>query len=310
MSADTALACCASPRPSPLWGGLLARCAHCGLVSTARAPAFVYADDYFVDGGQGYDFDSALARALDAGRFDTELDGLEARGLRGGVLDVGCAVGTFLLHARRRGWEIAGVEVAEFARRRAEERLGAPIASSLDELPAGRTWDVVTLHHVLEHVHHPVEFLAHGVRPRVGRHLLVEVPNFASLAARAEGTRWRDLRPEQHVLHFEPATLRRTVESAGFEVLSLRTLSEPLWSLRAAMRTLRLLRGLGPERRFGPEDVPTCGGGETPRWTPPRGARAALVGASRAAFAPLLRWIERTERGERLVIEARPAGTA
>lgn len=310
MNADPALGCCASPRPHPLWGGLLARCAHCGLVSTAEAPAFVYAEDYFVDGGQGYDFDAPLARAQDAERFDAELAGLEARGLRGGVLDVGCAVGTFLLHARRRGWEIAGVEVAEFARRRAEERLGVPIAASLDALPAGRTWDVVTLHHVLEHIHGPAGFLAHEVRPRVGRHLLVEVPNFASLAARAEGPRWRDLRPEQHVRHFEPATLRRTVESAGFEVLAVRTLSEPLWSLHAARRTLRLLRGLGPERRFGPEDVPAHGGGDTPRWTPPRGVRAALVGASHATLAPLLRWIERSGRGERLVIEARPAGPA
>lgn len=305
---NDALACCRSPRPAPLWGGLLARCASCGLVSTAEVPAFVYADDYFVDGGQGYDFDSPFARAFDAERFGAELALLEARGLRGSVLDVGCAVGTFLAHARQRGWEVAGVEVAEFARRRASERIGAPVAASLAELPPGRRYDVVTLHHVLEHIHGPVEFLAREVKPRVGRHLLVEVPNFASLAARTEGPRWRDLRPEQHVQHFEPETLRRTIEGAGFEIHALRTLADPLWSLYAARRSLRLLRGLGPERPFGPADIPAHGDGGSPNWTPPSGIKAALVGASRAGFRPLVRWMERTLRAERLVIEARPSG--
>lgn len=309
MKADS-LACCPQPRPSPLWGGLLARCASCGLVSTAEVPAFVYAEDYYVDGGSGYDFDSPFAQAFDAERFDAELALLESRGLRGSVLDVGCAVGTFLVHARRRGWEIAGVEVAEFARRRASERAGVPVAASLAELPAGRRYDVVTLHHVLEHIHGPVEFLAREVKPRVGRHLLVEVPNFASLAARTEGPRWRDLRPEQHVQHFEPASLRRTLESAGFEVLALRSLTEPLWSLYAAARSLRLLRGLGPERRFGPGDVPAHGGGGAPAWTPPHGLKAALVSASHTAFGPLLRWMESTQQAERLVIEARPSGAS
>jgi len=309
--ADDGVARCDHARRSPLWGGLLARCEACGLVATATAPNLDYGADYFVAGGPGYDFDSELARAFDAARFAVELDGLAGRGLRGSLLDVGCAVGTFLVHAKTRGFEPAGVEVAEEGRRRASERVGVPIAASLAALPAGRSYDVVTLHHVLEHVDHPLSFLRDELAPRVGRHLLVEVPNFASLAARSEGPAWRDLRPDQHVHHFEPATLSRLVEAAGFELLAVTSLADPLWSLHAARRTVRSLRALGGPRAFAPESAASARAAAADSvlaadWRPPTGTKAFVIEASRLALRPLQRWIERTLRAERLVVEARP----
>lgn len=301
-----ALRACAHRSRRAEWGGLVSRCAACGLVATAQVPRFEYAADYFVQGGTGYDFDSPFARAFDAERFEHELDQLEAQGLRGSVLDVGCAVGAFLVRAKARGWEVAGVELAEYARRVAGERVGVAIAASTGDLPPGRRYDVVTLHHVLEHVHDPVAFLASEVRPHVGRRLLIEVPNFASLAARSEGPRWKDFRPEQHVHHFEPVSLARVVTAAGFAVERVATLVEPLWSLAAARRTLGWLRTFAGAPRFTPADLPPLGPARVPEWTPPTGLRSAVVGASRAALAPLVVWIERSRRGERLVLEARP----
>lgn len=297
---------CTHARRTPLWGGLLSRCQECGLVATARIPQFEYGKDYFVEEGTGYDFDSPLAKAFDAERFEHELEALATVGLSGSVLDVGCAVGSFLAHARAHGWEIAGVELSAFARREASRRLGIDVKASLGELPAGRRYDVVTLHHVLEHIHDPIGFLARDVAPHVGRLLLVEVPNFASLAAQSEGPRWKDLRPEQHVHHFDPQTLQATVRAAGFEVLRVRTLVEPLWSLPAMLRTLRTLRALGGKRAFGPADLPTPGPVTAPDWRPPAGLRRLVVGASRLATRPLVRWIEGTLRAERLVLEAQP----
>ncbi len=297
---------CAHQRRHELWGGLLARCERCGLVSTARMPNFAYTEKYFVEDGAGYDFDSPLARTFDAERFERELAALEARGLGGKVLDVGCAIGSFLSHAKAHGWEIAGVEQAEFARREASRRLGVEIMGSLAALPAGRRYDVVTLHHVLEHIQEPAAFLAREVAPRVGRLMLVEVPNFASLAAQVEGPRWSDLRPEQHVHHFEAPTLRAVVEAAGFEVLRVYTLAEPLWSLRASLRTLRSLRALAGSRSFDPADLPPPASLEARDWRPPRGLRRAVVETNRWLLRPLVAWIEWTLRAGRLVLEARP----
>ncbi|HZR80489.1 MAG TPA: class I SAM-dependent methyltransferase [Candidatus Binatia bacterium] len=314
---------CTHPETTPLYGGLLARCVACGVVRTARDPRFVYGRSYFVsDEADGYDFDSTYARIADAERFGAELDRLAALGLRGRVLDVGCATGAFLALARARGWSPTGVELADFARAEAVRRSGARVERTLDDLPAGATFDVVTLHHVLEHIHDPVAFLACGVRPRVGRLLLVEVPNFASLASRAEGPAWQDLRPEQHVFHYTAPTLAAVLEASGFAVRSTGTLWAPVWSLRSAVtlaRRLPHLRGGDPRRH---SELQAPGDGRTPfatpaasaasaavamrGWRPPTGVKRLLTEASRRALAPVVRRLEQAGLGERLVVEAVP----
>jgi SAM-dependent methyltransferase len=279
-------------------------------VATARRVHFDYDANYFRADGTGYDFDSVFARHFDAARFEPELAALEAAGLRGTVLDVGCAIGTFLHHAQRRGWTVSGVELADFARNEASRRLGVSIAPSLDALPAGAQYDVVTLHHVLEHIDDPAMFLERDVVPRVGRRLLVEVPNFGSLAAQAEGAAWKDLRPEQHVHHFEPDTLRRVLESAGLTVLDVRSLVDPLWNphqVRRLFRSLRALRGSNPTTPQRDAVSEAAGAAALNAWRPPTGAMAFAITVSRIALAPVVHWIERTGRAERLVIEAQPA---
>ncbi|MCP4654361.1 MAG: class I SAM-dependent methyltransferase [bacterium] len=305
----------------PLYGGLLKRCERCGLVATHEVPDFAYEAGYF-DGKTvgGYDFDSAFARALDAARFQAELSRLEKQGLRGTVLDVGCATGAFLAHAQSRGWEVAGVEVAESARRRAERDLNAPIARSLDELEAQAAFDVLTLHHVVEHIPEPLAFLRQ-LRPRVKRRLLIELPNFASLASRVHGPQWRDLRPDQHVYHYVPATLRRLAEAAGYTIVRTYTLWESLWSLRTALDVLRLLPGLvrSPRhqafpRRGTSEGLGPDGGGPTAvcdvsDYRPPTGAKRVATAVSRIALAPIVAALEAAGLGERLVLEAEPIRT-
>jgi SAM-dependent methyltransferase len=301
------------PCPHPAWegiyGGLLSRCTACGLHTTSAQPELVYDETYFTeDGKAGYNFESEFARAHDAARFEPELRGLEARGLKGTVLDIGCASGAFLVHAKARGWDVAGVEVADFARERTSRLLGVPIASALDGLPSGRRFDVVTLHHVLEHIHEPLPFLKAEVAPRVGRLLVVEVPNFSSLASRVHGPRWRDLRPDQHVFHYTPSVLPRLLAEAGFRPVRVTTLWEPLWSLRTALSCLRLLPGLVRRPRH---DGPRPGGGlaevsDPASYRRPKGSKLVLTEASRLALRPLIRSLEVAGLGERLVVEAEP----
>jgi hypothetical protein len=191
---------------------------------------------------------------------------------------------------------------------RTESLLGVPLARSLDGLPAGRSFDVVTLHHVLEHIHEPLPFLRDEVAPRVGRLLVVEVPNFSSLASRVHGPRWRDLRPDQHVFHYTPALLSRLLSLAGFRPVRVTTLWEPLWSLRTALNSLRLLPGLARRPRH---DAPRPAGGlagvsDPAEYRRPTGLRLVLTEASRLALWPMIRGLELAGLGERLVVEAEP----
>jgi hypothetical protein len=55
--------------------------------------------------------------------------------------------------------------------------------------------------------------LAAWTRP--GGHVLIEVPNYASLARRRKLANWSGLRPLEHVIHFTPDTLVRAFRGAG-----------------------------------------------------------------------------------------------
>ncbi len=293
-----------------LYGGVLRRCGRCGLVATDKVPEFDYDGGYFVGGETGgYDFDSPFSRAYDEARFNSELDRLEKEGLTGSILDIGCATGIFLHYAQQRGREIAGVEVAQYARERVSAELGVPIAGSLAELPEGESYELVTLHHVLEHIHGPLAFLRDEVVPRVGRRLLIEVPNFASLAARTHGPRWKDLRPEQHVYHYTPDSLARMVEAAGLKVRRVTSFSEPLWSVRTAVDTLRLLPTLVLSNRQ--ESTPfepgsAMGVQDVSDFQPARGLKKVAADLAGIAMWPILRTLENRCHAQRLVVEAEP----
>lgn len=75
-------------------------------------------------------------------------------------------------------------------------------------------FDVIAAFHVLEHLPRPVAFArwaACTLRP--GGHLLVEVPDASA------GWRTRKFVHPAHLTYFTPHTLRRTLQSAGFDVI-------------------------------------------------------------------------------------------
>lgn len=85
--------------------------------------------------------------------------------------------------------------------------------------------DLLTVRHILEHVHDVHTFLD-GVKFLVNPDgmLIFEVPDCSALLAMKDySTVW-----EEHVLYFTPSTLKRCLESHGFEVIRMENYSYPL----------------------------------------------------------------------------------
>lgn len=138
---------------------------------------------------------------------------------QGRVLDYGCGNGSFARFMAGRGYESVGLEPFSLGKTVESERLKliqAPLSDVEEELGE---FDVITLWHVLEHLRDPVEVLQ-----RLGRHLkpdgvlVVSVPNLASWQGAAFRGGWFHLDPPRHLLHFEPETLRGTLDRAGFHI--------------------------------------------------------------------------------------------
>jgi 2-polyprenyl-3-methyl-5-hydroxy-6-metoxy-1,4-benzoquinol methylase len=149
----------------------------------------------------------------------------------GSLLDIGCGNGRFLTVMRMLGWRVHGIEPDERSAENARRSSGARIDAELDEgLYPPAHFDVITLNHALEHIADPVTLLARCFRLcRPGGLLGIAVPNWRALGHRLFGRDWYALEAPRHVVMYEPRTLERTLDGAGFRVRSIRTTSVRQW---------------------------------------------------------------------------------
>jgi len=170
-------------------------------------------------------------------------------GRPGRLLDYGCGTGHFLAQAKASGWQVAGLEPSPRARQEATARVGQPIQepTALATLPASN-FDIITLWHVLEHVHALNDTLTQLVeRLTPGGQLLLAVPNPDSLDAQHYRQDWAAYDVPRHLYHFVPATMRQLLARHGLRLTQ--TLPLPLDAYYVSMLSEKLR---APEQAGGP----------------------------------------------------------
>jgi len=138
------------------------------------------------------------------------------------LLDYGCGDGGYLETLRGRAFRLHGYEKDPAQAARVAERLGVAVHADLEALLASHagTFDVVTLHMVLEHLTDPDEALAaarHLLKP--GGVLYLVVPHVDSVEARLFGRRWHNLDPPRHISLPAVAHVRRLAERHGYALV-------------------------------------------------------------------------------------------
>jgi len=159
-------------------------------------------------------------------RFEKRIKEIKQYRSSGRMLDIGSGAGFFMQLARKSGYSVKGVELSEYAAQYAKNKLGLTVFQG--ELAAAgfakASFDIITLWHILEHVHDPRIFLAQVNRLLNKDGLLaVEVPNIGSRVARISGTNWELMAPKEHFYYFNETTIRRYIELSGFNLVGLRT---------------------------------------------------------------------------------------
>lgn len=247
------------------------RCRRCGLVYVnprrrqETLTALYRASRYFQtseEAASGYT-DYISDRELHLAFFRGQLERLEKRVSRGRLLEVGCATGFLLDEARRRGWDVAGVELSEFASQYARENLGLPVVTgTLKEaaLPSAQ-FSAAILDDVIEHVGDPAGEIAELRRVLApGGVALFHTPNASSPWHRVMGRHWVHVKPGEHLYYFTPATITALLEKQGFAVLYARPCGKPThlayiagrvkrYNLRAGIALERLVSRLPFSRR-------------------------------------------------------------
>jgi SAM-dependent methyltransferase len=137
------------------------------------------------------------------------------------VLDVGCAVGTFLQRIRERhGSIVAGVDFKDLSAHPSLQGIEFHRSLFYEALLARRRFDLVTMWHFLEHDYDPRRSLRTAfdvLKP--GGSLVVEVPRLDSRTFRWFGDRWPGLQAPQHTVLLDREHLLHLVRTAGFEIV-------------------------------------------------------------------------------------------
>jgi 2-polyprenyl-3-methyl-5-hydroxy-6-metoxy-1,4-benzoquinol methylase len=203
----------------------------------------------------------------------------------GRLLDVGAGAGDYVGLVGALGWEAVGVEAHEVAAAGARgaglDVVTGDAAEILGRGALAGPFDVVRMHHVLEHLADPAGTLrSAAVAARRGATLYVAVPNAAGVPARLFGRYWYHWALPFHRSHFNVKTLRPLLRASGWRPTRAYFVSSPQGLVRTVLRWLRYELGI---------DVTV--GDSTERW----------LGK---AFRPATSLLDFLGVGDNLVVEA------
>ena len=138
----------------------------------------------------------------------------------GSLLDIGAGTGYFAHFLKENGWDVVALEPDETARKVAAEKLNLVILP-LEELARQKesSFDVITLWHVLEHVHDIDGYVKHFkeiLKP--DGTLLIAVPNYTSKDALHYKAQWAAFDVPRHLWHFSPASMEQLLSRNGFTI--------------------------------------------------------------------------------------------
>ena len=135
------------------------------------------------------------------------------------LLDVGCGSGTLLGLLKGHGFHVKGVDFSSEASAVAKRDNGVDVAvGSLEEVHfPDRSFDVVTLFHVMEHVTNPRQVLSEVSRIlRPEGVVILQVPNIESWQFKIFGAKWYGLDIPRHVIDYSKNSMLKLLNDSGF----------------------------------------------------------------------------------------------
>jgi 2-polyprenyl-3-methyl-5-hydroxy-6-metoxy-1,4-benzoquinol methylase len=200
----------------------LLRCSSCGTERLRPQPsnlrlAEIYGPNYYAP------WTTEDAKTVDMIKRATFSPMLEACAITRGtiVLDLGCATGSFLAEASRRGALAYGIDLSQRAIEQARQRVpeaSLHVGFAADQPFPGVSFDAVAMIDFIEHVRDPeaeLQIVAERMRP--GSKLVISTPRVDSMVRRAMGRHWPQYR-EEHLTYFSRAGLAALLDRVGFTI--------------------------------------------------------------------------------------------
>jgi 2-polyprenyl-3-methyl-5-hydroxy-6-metoxy-1,4-benzoquinol methylase len=209
----------------------LIKCSHCGLTITSPRPAADSIGKYY----------ASVEYISHSGKSKTLFDKiyLTARSITlrwkyklvahyfpqpSNILDFGCGTGEFLNFMKKNSWNVTGVEPNETARQKANHLLENKVLENLHQVKS-RSMEVITLWHVLEHVHdlnNTIQKLKSLLS--LNGHIIIAVPNPNSHDSKHYENNWAGYDVPRHLWHFNQRTMTALLNKNGLRIVEVRAM--------------------------------------------------------------------------------------
>lgn len=138
------------------------------------------------------------------------------------VLDVGCAVGTFLLHLKKKyDCPVSGVDFKEGLDYPGFDQIEFYEGLFYEQKIQKNRYDLITMWHFLEHCYDPNQSLQMaGEVLKKGGKLVIEVPRLDSATFKLFDRKWPGVQAPQHTVLFDKQHFVQLMEKNGFKVVN------------------------------------------------------------------------------------------
>lgn len=142
------------------------------------------------------------------------------------VLEIGCSTAYYLQGLKLRGYEVVGTELSEDACELARKWYNVEVyATEYPPIEYLQSFDMIIIHHVIEHVIDPKDFLTKACEYLNNNGIVViETPNVNSIGISVFKQHYPVLCPPGHLNFFSPTTLA-SILPANYKTLDVSTIS-------------------------------------------------------------------------------------
>lgn len=226
----------------------IVKCTNCGLEYTNPRPTQVEIGAYYQSEAYVSHTDenapglvNAIYRLVRNYTLGSKRRMIEALQPKGSLLDIGCGTGAFAAGMQAAGWNVSAVEPDRGAAQRAAQR-GLNVEDEKWLYQTNNTYSVITMWHVLEHVHDlNTRFKQLYDLCAPGGVVVIAVPNPNSIDSKHYGAVWAARDVPRHLYHFPPDMLRKRMQQEGFEIIG--TKGMPFDPFYISMLSERYKRG-------------------------------------------------------------------
>ena len=209
----------------------IVQCQQCQLLFTNPQPddsrlAHYYASDQYIShNSKKISFSDLVYRIVRRITLHQKISFIKKYRSSGTLLDYGAGTGAFLQTALQ-SFDALGIEPSTHAIKQAPLSVQTNLLEHIDSLVSGKTFNVITLWHVLEHLP-DLHNTFSKIKNRLSKkgYLFIAIPNPDSWDSQHYGSKWAGYDVPRHLCHFNQKAMSAFLKPYGLRILETKPMT-------------------------------------------------------------------------------------